>query len=49
VQSSLDDFWSYLEDFDEYYFENLDLLYEEYYQPSLCSDLDQGKDVACLK
>jgi hypothetical protein len=44
-----DDFRSYLEDFDEYSFEHLDLFYEEYYQPPLCSDLDQGKDVACLK
>jgi hypothetical protein len=33
----VDDFWPYLEDFDEYSFEHLDLFYEEYYQPSLCS------------
>jgi hypothetical protein len=44
-----DDFWSYLEDFDEYSFENLDLFYEEYYQSPLCLDLDQGKDVSFLK
>jgi hypothetical protein len=35
VQCSPDDFRSYLEDFDEYSFEHLDLFYEEYYQPSL--------------
>jgi hypothetical protein len=44
-----DDFRSYLEDFDEYSFEHLDLFYEEYYQPPLCSDLDKDEDVACPK
>jgi hypothetical protein len=42
------DFWSYLEDFDDYSFEHLDLFYEEYYQPPLCSDIDKGKDVSFL-
>jgi hypothetical protein len=46
---SPNNFWSYLEDFDEYSFEHLDLFYEEDNQPSLCSDLDKGEDVACLK
>jgi hypothetical protein len=46
---SPDDFRSYLEDFDEYSFEHLDLFYEEYYQPSLCSDLDKGEDIAFPK
>jgi hypothetical protein len=49
VQYSPDDVWSYLEDFDEYSFENLDLFYEEYYQPLLCSDLDKGEDIAFPK
>jgi hypothetical protein len=49
VQFSSDDFQSYLEDFYEYSFEHLDLFYEEDYQPSLCSNVDKGEDVACLK
>jgi hypothetical protein len=49
VLCSPDDFRSYLEDFDEYSFEHLDLFYEEDYQPPLCSDLDKGEDIACLK
>jgi hypothetical protein len=44
-----DNFLSYLEDFDESSFENLDLFYEEYYQPPLCLDLDKSKDATCLK
>ena len=48
-QCSPDDFRSYLEDFDEYSFEHLDLFYEEDYQPPLCSNFDKGEDVACLK
>jgi hypothetical protein len=44
-----DDFRSYLKDFNEYSFEHLNLFYEEYYQPQLCSNLYQGKDVAFLK
>jgi hypothetical protein len=47
VQSSPDDFRSYLEDFDEYPFEHFNLFYEEDYQPSLCSNFDKGEDVAC--
>jgi hypothetical protein len=49
VQFSLDYFRSYLEDFDEYPFEHLDLFYEEDYQPPLCSNFDKGEDDACLK
>jgi hypothetical protein len=49
VQSSPNDFRSYLEDFDEYPFEHLDLFHQENYQPSLCSNFDKGEDVACLK
>jgi hypothetical protein len=45
VQYSPDDFRSYLEDFDEYSFEHL----EEDYQLPLCSDIDKGEDIACLK
>jgi hypothetical protein len=30
MQFSHDDFWSYLDEFDEYSFEHLDLFYEEY-------------------
>jgi hypothetical protein len=48
VLFSLDDFRSYLEDFDEYSFEHLDLSYEEDYQPPLCSDLDRGEDIVFL-
>ena len=49
MQCSPDDFWSYLEEFYEYSFENLYLFYEKYYQPSLYSNFDKGEDVACLK
>jgi hypothetical protein len=49
VLFSPDDFRSYLEDFDEYSFEHLDLFYEEDYQPPLCSDLDRGEDIAFPK
>jgi hypothetical protein len=49
VLFSPDDFQSYLEDFDEYSFEHLDLSYEKDYQPPLCSDLDRGEDIAFLK
>jgi hypothetical protein len=49
VQYSPDDFRSYLEDFDEYSFEHLDLFYEEDYQLPLCSDIDKGEDIACPK
>ena len=49
MQCSPDDFRSYLEDFDEYSFEHLDLFYEEYYQLPLCSNFDKGENVTCLK
>ena len=49
VQCSPDDFRSYLEDFDEYPFEHLDLFYEEDYQLPLCSNFDKSEDVAFLK
>jgi hypothetical protein len=45
VLFSPNDFWSYLENFDEYSFEHLDLFYEEEYQPPLCSNLNKGKDI----
>jgi hypothetical protein len=41
-------FWSYLEDFDEYSFDHLDLFYEEDYQMTLCSNFDK-EDVSFLK
>jgi len=47
VQYSPDNVWSYLEYFYEYSFKNLDLLYEEYYQTPLCSDLDKSKEIVC--
>jgi hypothetical protein len=40
-----DDFWSYLGGFNTYYFEHLDLFYEEYFQPLVCSNFDEGKDM----
>jgi hypothetical protein len=46
---SPNNFWSYLEDFDDCSSEHLDLFYEESYQPSLCSDLDKSEGVTCLK
>jgi hypothetical protein len=58
VQHLPDDFWSYLEAFDEYSSEHLDLPYEDDYQdlpyeddyqPPLCSDFDRSKNIVCLK
>jgi len=49
VICSSDGFLSYLEDFDEYSFDKLDLFYEEDYQPPLCLDIDKGEDISCLK
>jgi hypothetical protein len=46
---SPNDFQSYPQDFDGYSFEHVDLFYEEYYQPPLCSDLDKGEDNAFPK
>jgi hypothetical protein len=48
VPYSPDYFRSYLEDFDDYFSEYLDLFHEEDYQPSSCSDLDRSKDIVCL-
>jgi hypothetical protein len=42
-------FRSYLEDFDDYPSEHLDLFHEEYYQPPLCSNLDRSKDIVFPK
>jgi hypothetical protein len=49
MQCSPDDFQSYLEDFDDYSFEHLDLIYEEDYQPPLCSNFYKGEDISFLK
>jgi hypothetical protein len=49
VQYSPNDFRSYLEDFDEYSFEHLDIFYEEYYQPQLFSNFGRGDDIAFPK
>jgi hypothetical protein len=45
----LDDFQSYLEMFDEYPTEHLDLFHEDDCQPPICSDFDASKDIVCLK
>jgi hypothetical protein len=45
LQHSHDDFRSYPRGFDTYSFEHLDLLYEENFQPPLCSNFDEGKDM----
>jgi hypothetical protein len=44
-----DDFWSYLEAFDEYSSEHLDLPCEDDYQPPLYSNFDRSKNIVCLK
>jgi hypothetical protein len=44
LQHSHDEFLSYPRGFDTYLFEHLDLLYEEDFQPPLCSKFDEGKD-----
>jgi hypothetical protein len=49
VLYSPDDFRSYLEDFEEYSFEHLDLFYEQDYQPPLCSDINKGEDISFPK
>jgi hypothetical protein len=49
VLFSCGDFRSYLEDFDEYSFQHLDLFYEEDYQPPLCSNIDRGEDIVWPK
>jgi hypothetical protein len=48
MQCSHNDFWSYLEEFDEYSLEHLDIFYEEEFQPPLCSDFDKGEDMVFL-
>jgi hypothetical protein len=42
-------FRSYLENFDDFSSEHLDLFYEDDYQPPLCSSFDRSKNVVCLK
>jgi hypothetical protein len=49
LQHSHDDFWSYPGGFDTYSFEHLDLFYEEDFQPLLCSNFDEGKDMIGLE
>jgi hypothetical protein len=49
VQYLPDDFRSYLEAFDEYSSEHLDLPHEDDYQPPLCSDFDRSRNIVCLK
>jgi hypothetical protein len=44
-----DQFWPYLEAFDEYSPEHLDFPYEYDYQPPPCSDFDRSKNVVFLK
>jgi hypothetical protein len=41
LQQSHDGFHSYLGRFDTYYFEHLDLFYEEDFKPPLCSNFDE--------
>jgi len=45
MQHFHNDFFSYLEDFDTYPYEHLDLLYEEDLQPPLCFDSDESNDM----
>jgi hypothetical protein len=49
VTCSCNDFQSYLEDFDDYSFEHLDLFHEEYYQPSFRLDIDKGEFISFLE
>jgi hypothetical protein len=49
LQYSHDDFRSCPEEFDAYSFEHLDLFYEENFQPSLCSNFDEGEDMVSLE
>jgi hypothetical protein len=46
---SPNNFRSYLEEFDDYPFEHLDLFHEESYQPSFFSDLDKSEEVTSVK
>ena len=49
VQHLPNDFQSYLEAFDEYSSEHLNLPHEDDYQPPLCSDFDRSKNIVFLK
>jgi len=49
MQHYYDDFRSCLEGFNTYSFEHLDLFYEEYFEPLLCSNFNEGKDMIGLK
>jgi hypothetical protein len=49
VPFSSDVYQSYLEMFDEYTVEHLDLLHEYDCQPLLCSNFNTSKDIVCLK
>jgi hypothetical protein len=46
---SPNNFRSYLEDFDDYPSEHLDIFYEESYQPSFCLGLDKSEEVTSVK
>jgi hypothetical protein len=47
LQHPHDAFQSCPRGFDTYPFEHLDLLYEENFQPPLCSNFDEGEDMIC--
>jgi hypothetical protein len=47
LQHYRDDFRSYLGGFNTYSFDHLDLLNEEDFQPLLCSNFNEGKDMIC--
>jgi hypothetical protein len=44
-----DDFQPFPRRFDTYSFEHLDLFYEEYFQPPLCSNFDEDEALICPK
>jgi hypothetical protein len=49
LQHSYDDFWSYPGGSNNYSFEHLDLFYKKKFQPPLCSDFDEGKNMIFLE
>jgi hypothetical protein len=49
LQCSHSDFWSYLDEFNEYSPKNLDIFYEEEFQPPLGSIFYKGEDTIFLK
>jgi len=49
LHHSRGDFQSYPRKFDTYYFEHLNLLYENKFQPPLCSNFNEGKDLIFLE